>query len=253
MLRWTLLLVAGCVVGPTSSGSTRPAPAPEPEVQPEWNVQAEENLRGGEAVYAERVRAAPKRGRDEEIQVTMQADSMDFFRKSIAHGDTARDLKLAFDQIVAANAVPSVRLELNTGGIHEQARDWYESMTKTQRKVDVYVRLVFRTQMQDENNRACPGMRRPLLMIISAVWSSAYVRQDHALPERSYCRAGYPEDLGESVPEMRKLVEEVIADIDVNVRAELPALSESMALSPPHRAGWQWRRPTSDGRLFGIF
>lgn len=155
---------------------------------------------------------------------------------------------------IAVNAKqhPTIRIE-DGGAPHEDARDWYDSATKTERRVDVLVRLMFRTVMHDEAVRLCPGMRNPLPIIVRASWSSAYVRNDHVTEEHMYCRAGYPDDFGESVPQIRALMDFILADIDTNVRSELPALSEVTALSPPYRASWQWRRPPSDPRLFGIF
>ena len=243
-----MVLLSACVPEPQYASS--PRPPPPPEVQPEWNVRAEENQRAG-AAYAERVKAAPHRAPTEEIKVQLQTDSMDFFRKSIAHDEIARDVKLALDQAVASMQHPTLQIE--DGGSPHEGYDWFESATKVQRPVDVLVRLTFRTVMQDEGNRTCPGMPRPLVIIMKADWSSAYVRNDHITEEHTYCRAGYPDDFGESVPQIRALVDYILADIDTNVRNELPAQSEALALTPPYRASWQWRRPPSDPRLFGIF
>src|SRR6187399_3307995 len=109
-----LVLLAGCYV-PDSSSSTAPRrEPPPPEVQPEWNLRATENAR--DPAYPDRVKAAPRRGATEEISITMQADAMDFFRKSYAHHDTQRDLKLAVGQIIDTKSFPNLRIELNGGG-----------------------------------------------------------------------------------------------------------------------------------------
>jgi hypothetical protein len=211
-------------------------------------MRAEENLRAGPA-YAERVKAAPHRTPTDSIDVMLQRDTMDFFRKSIAHDDIARDLELAVDQAVAAH--PTLKLE--DGGAAHENMDWYESATKHERPLDVFVWLSFRTVMADESARLCPGMRKPLAIFMKASWSSAYVRNDRSTEEHMYCRAGYPDDFGESVPQIRALVDFILDDIDTNLRNELPATTELMALTPPYRASWQWRRRASDPRLFGIF
>jgi len=249
-MRGALLLLAACSVPASPQYASTPAPPPAPETPPEWQVRASENLQSGPA-YNDRVKAAPRRAPTDEITVIVQADTMDFFRKSIAHDDIHRDLKRAIDQAVAAKLHPTLRLE--DGGAPHENMDWYESATKTQRPVDVFVGLTFRTGMADESKRLCPGMRNPLAITMKASWSSAYVRNDHVTEEHTYCRAAYPDDLGESVPQIHALVDFIMSDVDTNVRNELPALSEALALTPPYRAAWQWRRPAPDPRLFGIF
>jgi hypothetical protein len=245
-MRVALLVLAACG-GPQYASSPSQTPGP-PEVQPEWNVRAEENARAGSA-YVERVRAAPHRAPTDSIDVMLQHDAMDVFRKIIAHSDIARYLKISVEQAVGAH--PTLKLE--DGGAAHENMDWYESATKHERPLDVFVWLSFRTVMADESARLCPGMRNPLAIFMKASWSSAYVRNDHSTEEHMYCRAGYPDDFGESVPQIKALVDFILADIDSNMRNELPATSELMALTPPYRASWQWRRPVSDPRLFGIF
>src|SRR6478735_8709538 len=122
-MRGALLLFAACSVPASQYSSTPAQPPPPPETPPEWNVRASENLQSGPA-YADRIKAAPRRAPTDEVAVIVQADTMDFFRKSIAHDDIHRDLKLAVDQAVSAKQHPTLRLE--DGGAPHENMDWYE-------------------------------------------------------------------------------------------------------------------------------
>ncbi len=238
-------LVSACLPAPRSGASSN-------KDRPEWHVRAEENQRAGESAYAARVAAAPRRAPGAEITVFLQVDAMDFFRKSIAHSNVQRDFNTAFTQYTATNSTPSIRVANQGGGVAEMP-DWYQAMLSKRQQVDVYVMFTFRTVMKDESKAACPGVVNPLLILITARWSSAYLRKDHTVEETRHCVAGYPADLGESVPPMLELIKHVMAQLDTTVRGELPALESVLSLTPPYRATWPWRRGGGGGGGFDIF
>jgi hypothetical protein len=241
-----LVALAGCLVDGTSPPPTTPTAPPPPEVKPDWVARAEANEALGTAAYAQRVAQAPKRAPGDQIRVTMVITGEDIIK-------LVPEIQEALKAHAETNPTPSVVLV--GGGGKGLEPDWYTMMSNKQSAVDVFLFIDMPRSLNDVALQRCPDVPRAHHHTITARWSSAYVRAEY-LERSELCKEGSDTrtsnvtiDRERAVTRLVELLAKVSAHIDTTVRQELPASPDVLALTPPYRAHWQWRR--SNGSLGG--